>query len=217
MDTNELKEIRARDLGLRQTILSSPDEGWGRFWLVHAEFIKGQIGRFRLSPEDAEEVFQEVSLRLTKDQFKLIKDWEPDRCSLRGFLSVIVTSTCLSFLRSGFHSYTKRKVALGPTEVRGSNLSDLILDSAPSPTDRLRRIELLSLFESRLEAWAQEHRIAPRDRQIVKFRLGGMSHGEIAEVLGMKPSNVAQRFSRLRHSLRRALEGAGINYLDASE
>jgi RNA polymerase sigma factor (sigma-70 family) len=81
----------------------------------------------------------------------------------------------------------------------------------------LRRIELLRLIEAGLETWVQEHRITPRDHQIVKFRLGGMSHGEIAEILGMTQSNVAQRFTRLRQSLRRALEGAGINYLDASE
>ena len=43
-------------------------------------------------------------------------------------------------------------------------------------------------------------------RQVLTLALEGLSHGEIAEVVGITPENAAVRLGRAREALRRSME-----------
>jgi RNA polymerase sigma-70 factor (ECF subfamily) len=71
--------------------------------VVHAavrKVIRAKV--FRASEDDIQEVAQNVFMRLVKKDFNLLRRYDPARCSLATYLTIIARSTALDFLRYGF-------------------------------------------------------------------------------------------------------------------
>ena len=204
----------ADDETLRDLILSDPEKGWENFRLRFKAFLHSLIRRYGFSEEDTEEVYQEILLRLVKDNNKLLRAWDPARCSLRGYLGVVATSVSLNYLRSSFHRFTQRRVFPERTPGEPTELLDLVQDPAPSPAERLHRMDLASLFEKCIEEWSREGSLRPEDCLILGMRLSGLGQSEIARMLGTTPSNVGVRFYRLKKELKKRLKRANLKDLD---
>ncbi|MCG3195575.1 MAG: sigma-70 family RNA polymerase sigma factor [Candidatus Omnitrophica bacterium] len=202
------------DEWLREQLLQSPEEGWSQFWRVHGPFVERIVGRFQLRKEDREEVLQEVSHALVKENFKVLREWNPERCSLRGFLSVIVARNVISFFRSGFHSYNARKSSLPSEGVSPEGFSLLLEDSANTPAERLHRIELVRSLLKLLDDWVAQHQISATDRMLVLLRLRGMTFTQISNALGISRSSATVRFTRIKPFLKRRFEEEGFSPQD---
>jgi RNA polymerase sigma factor (sigma-70 family) len=198
------------DQKLRDRILASPEEGWNDFWEAQEGFIHRIIGRFKLSPEDSEEVRQEVCHALIKDDFKVLRRWDPDRCSLRGFLSVIAAHSVANFYRSSFHRFTLRKTNTpGDSEVSEDYYSSLMVATFTA-TERLYRAQVIGFLRKSLDEWVSQEKLCAADRNLILLRLQGLSFREISTLIGITTNHATVRFSRLKPLLRKRLEEAGI-------
>lgn len=200
---------------LRDAILKNPDEGWKALWKVYSRDIYGRIASYRLPPEDLEEVVQEFSFRIAKDDFKLLQRWDPERCSLRGYLRVIVSSCSLDFLKSPFF---KQKTLFKNTQSENSvteNPLDFLEDEGLTPDERLNQREILRTVRACLDEWVSAGRLNLRDRLLLELRLAGAGYEEIARTLGVSREAATKQFSRLREELQKRLENRGISILDA--
>lgn len=61
--------------------------------------VRRTLAKARHSNADAADVAQDVFLRLCKDEFRLLRKYEPDRAALSTWLTVVSTSTTLDSLR----------------------------------------------------------------------------------------------------------------------
>ena len=199
------------DQELRDQVLASPEEGWKDFWETHGGFILRIIGRFSLSIDDTEEVRQEICHALIKDNFKVLRTWNPERCSLRGFLSVVTAHIVMTFYRSSFHRFSLKKVELleDPT-ASGEHLPNPF-DPTFTVTDRLYRVQVTGFLQKSLDEWVEEERLSSTDRSLVLLRLRGLTFKEISKMTGITTSHATVRFSRLKPLLRKRLEEAGIH------
>lgn len=56
----------------------------------------------KANPEDIRDVTQNVFIRLVKKDFHLLRRYDPSRCSMVTYLTIIARSTALDFVRYGF-------------------------------------------------------------------------------------------------------------------
>ena len=200
-----------------EQLFSSAQQGWPRFWSAYGEVIRRRVGRFRLSAQDCEEVLQNVSLRLIKDDFKILRRWDATKCSLEGYLSVVATSTSLDFLDSSFAAYGMKKWNPPLVELSsdGEDFVSAIPDREDNPAERLQRLQVEERVHETLERWNREGSLKDEDLILITQRLHGLSFREIAEILGLSQMNAITRFSRLRKGLALRLREAGIAEVDA--
>ncbi len=87
----ELAALTAHDKGL-----------WDRFVRDHAPLIYAAVQR-KLVPagrgQDREDVAQDVFIRLVKNDFKLLKSFDPAKAKLSTWLTIVATSTAIDHLR----------------------------------------------------------------------------------------------------------------------
>lgn len=57
---------------------------------------------YKANPEDIRDVTQNVFIRLVKRDFHLLRRYDPSRCSMVTYLTIIARSTALDFVRYGF-------------------------------------------------------------------------------------------------------------------
>lgn len=202
------------ECSLRDQLLEDPEIGWPLFWDAYGRDVLSRVHRFRLSPADQEDAVQEVIFHLVKNHFAVIKNWDSSRCRLRTYLSLVVTSRMIDYLRSDFSKYSARKVSQPPP---GENVRDLLEDLPSeeiSPEERVHRIQVASALELCLQKLTGQGILKQVDCNIVQMRGNGMPFKEISQVLGMTEGSVAARFSRARERILKALSNAGIEASD---
>lgn len=175
-------------------LFTDPNRGWGPFWSAYGEVVKNRLWRFRFRPDDCADVLQEVTLRLVKNNFQILRKWDSSRGKLEAYLSVISASVCLDFIRK-----TKEFLEEG----------EELVDPKPGPSGPYRVKELEGILFQVLERWSQEG-LSESDRELIEGRFKEREYSEIAEDLGITVANAMTRFSRLKESLRKRLENAGI-------
>ncbi len=198
------------DVDLRARVLASPEEGWKTFWEIHGGFLHRLVERLGLSIDDKEEVRQEICHALIKDDFKVLRTWDPERCSLRGFLSVIVAHTVTNFYRSGFHRFTLRRTGQSVGTDTNEELYTNLMEATFSVEERLYQAQVTGFLRKSLDEWVNEEKLSPTDRSLVLLRLRGLSFKEISTLIGITTSHATVRFLRLKPLLRKKLEQAGI-------
>jgi RNA polymerase sigma-70 factor, ECF subfamily len=214
MNWQEHPDFQGSDEELRDLVLENPDVGWPIFLSVHNGVLRNTIGRFHLPREDAHDLLQEAFLALVDNDCMVLRNWDPARCSLAGYLSVITAYTCLGFLRSGFNEYNKRKQ--DPLEDLAGDPHPIsrIEDPGPTASTLLIRSEVEETLRECLEEWSRDG-LKEQDRLIIDFRLRGMSYKDVAELIDTSEENAMTRFSRLKSGLRKRLVQAGIEPGDA--
>lgn len=83
-------------------LLDGEKAAWDRFVREHAGVIFGAV-RGRLVPagrtDDVEDVVQEVFVKLCRNDFKLLRSYDPGRAKVTTWLTVIATTTSIDHLR----------------------------------------------------------------------------------------------------------------------
>jgi RNA polymerase sigma-70 factor (ECF subfamily) len=172
----------ALDVGLRSAIEVSGQESQMTLDLeqevanlFHA--LRGSIYRYLLcrsmSPSEAEEIVQEAFLRL---YHHLASGGKED--NLRAWLFRVAHNI-------GINEIKKRKYA---DEFLSRQWTDL--DSAPNPEEALLHNERLSRVSHAISTLSEQQ------RQCLYLRAEGLPHREIADILGVNVSTVAQSLHR---------------------
>ncbi|MBA4064178.1 MAG: RNA polymerase subunit sigma-70 [Isosphaera sp.] len=154
------------------------------------------------SPEEAEDLAQEVFLRV----YRTRKKYTP-RAKFSTWVFTIANNLALNALRD-----RKRRPAL-PLEVRDSGpLGTRPADGGESrdepPAHHLQQQELAAVIRRALDGLNERQRVA-----IVLNKFEDMNYADIADVMGLSAKAVKSLLSRARGKLREALQG--YVYMDA--
>lgn len=139
---------------------------WDGFVRAHARLILAAARSLARDDAEAEDLAQDVFVRLCKDDFRLLKTYDPARASLSTWLTIVARSTARDALR--------RKRA-----------PQLTLEDAPEPAlavDPVEPAEKLAIPEGLL---------SPRQKEVLDMLYErDMDVAEIAAALGVDPQTV---------------------------
>ncbi len=164
---------------------SGPDEGeFTRLYDGQLERILNYV-RYRLGPAEAEDVTAVIFSRAWSQR----ETFDPQRGTLEAWLWGIARNAVIDALRRRAH-------AAGP-----------MVDDPAQPDMPHAEAEWRDEW---LELHAALCQLAPIDQEIITLRFGAQhTNREIASLLDLSESNVAQRLRRSLHKMRRYLEGNG--------
>jgi len=145
--------------------------------------VYGVLLRITGSPEEAEDLAQEVFIRLHERQGTL----DSDR-NLGGWLYRVASNIGFNALRSRQRVHNRL--------LRWVRLERALQQSEPSAADEAERHTDAELVRQMLS------NLPERDRTVLILRYSGVSYAEIASAVGIKPSSVGTILVRAEHALR---------------
>jgi RNA polymerase sigma-70 factor (ECF subfamily) len=126
---------------------------------------------------DVEDLVQEVFVRLCKDDFRLVKTYDPSRAGLSTWLTIVARSTARDALR-------RRQLAATPLDA----VPETLLATDATPPEKLKIPDGL---------------LSPRQRLVLTMLYDrDMEVGEIAEALGVDPQTVRSTHHKAMLKLR---------------
>ena len=159
-------------------LLNGDSAAWGSFVRRYGGLIVAAVRGIALMQGDIEDLTQEVFVRLCKDDFRLLRNYDPERASLSTWLTIVARSTARDGLR-------RRRAETVP------------LDSVPEAQlaiDPVMPVEKLKLPEALL---------SPRQREILAMLYDReMDVAEIARALGIDPQTVRSAHHKAMVKLR---------------
>lgn len=142
------------------------------------EPVRRYLLRLSISSSEAEDIIQEVFLRLYKT---LVSGWEPD--NWRSWVFGVAHNLAINHL--------KRR---GRVELAGDRPVELaalrIADSTPSPEEALLQKERLTRVQVAISTLSEQQ------KQCLYLRAEGLRYREIADILGVTVSTVAEYIRR---------------------
>lgn len=153
--------------------------------------------RFTNSPDDAQDLTQEVFIRV----YRTLGSYDVEKGAFTTWLTTLTRNLLVDhFRRSRQERMTDSIDAHMGEEVDSPSLSERIPDRGPSPDDRLASQETQKMVRAALA------RLSPDLREAVILRdLQDMDYKEIAQVLRVPEGTVKSRINRGRMELARLL------------
>jgi RNA polymerase sigma factor (sigma-70 family) len=167
----------ARD-GLPDSLLRGEKAAWDAFVRRYGGLVVAAVRGVAMAQPEVEDLTQEVFVRLCKNDFRLLRSYDPERASLSTWITIVARSTARDGLR-------RRRAETVP------------LDSVPEAQlaiDPVMPVEKLKLPEALL---------SPRQREILAMLYDReMDVAEIARALGIDPQTVRSAHHKAMVKLR---------------
>ena len=163
---------------LSEALLNGDSAAWGGFVRRYGGLIVAAVRGIAPIPGDIEDLTQEVFVRLCKDNFRLLRSYDPARAALSTWLTIVARSTARDALR-------RRRLDSVPIEaVPEAQL-------AVEPVEPVRKLKL------------PEALLSPRQREILAMLYDKeMEVAEIARALGIDPQTVRSAHHKAMVKLR---------------
>jgi RNA polymerase sigma-70 factor (ECF subfamily) len=199
------------DLGFVQKCATGDKQSWDAFVEKYSRLIYSAIHSVLKSStqatlkENIDDLFQEVFLSLTRDNFKKLRSFQArNGCRLGTWLRTVSINLVLDHLRR-----EKPGISLEDEDTEGHRLKDILSDTKePIPETAIRREKLRGLEDC--------IKILDSDEQyFLELCLNqGCSVQELAEHLGIKRGAVDMRRHRLIERLRECFrkKGFGLDF-----
>lgn len=147
-------------------LLRGEGAAWETFVRRYARLIVAAVRGFVQGAGEVEDLTQEVFLRLCRDDFRLLRSYDPTRASLSTWLTIVSRSTVRDALR-------RRRAEMVPIEA---------VPEARLAVDPVEPVQKLKLPEALL---------SPRQREILAMLYDReMDVAEVAAALGIDPQTV---------------------------
>jgi RNA polymerase sigma-70 factor (ECF subfamily) len=95
--------VKHDDIALVQRLIGGNADAWSEFVARFSSAIFGAVintlRKAGFSPDDGVDIAQDVYVRLCKDNYHLLRQFDPQRASLRTWLGVVSSSTAIDYLR----------------------------------------------------------------------------------------------------------------------
>jgi len=167
----------ARDDGL-DALLAGDKASWDAFVRRYAGLIVAAVRNLAATSTDIEDLTQEVFVRLCKDDYRLLRSYDPARAGLSTWITIVARSTARDSLR-------RRRAESVPLE---------FVPEAQLAVDPVEPVQKLKLPEALL---------SPRQREILGMLYDrDMDVAEIAAVLGIDPQTVRSAHHKAMLKLR---------------
>jgi RNA polymerase sigma factor (sigma-70 family) len=163
---------------LSDALFTGDSAAWQGFVRRYGGLIVAAVRGVAPTPSDIEDLTQEVFVRLCKDQFRLLRSYDPARAALSTWLTIVARSTARDALR-------RRRFDSVPID----NVPEAQLAVAPvEPVYKLKLPEAL---------------LSPRQREILGMLYDReMEVAEIAKALGIDPQTVRSAHHKAMIKLR---------------
>lgn len=209
MDVRDLPPIpdpfrKAQELADRELVdrlLRGDGQAADKFVRLHQRLVMRELSRFRnLSPEDRDDLFQDIFAKLFEDECRILGQWKGNS-NFVAYLRRIVRNICVDYLRS-----LKRTPSVEPIGEADDEPAD-----EDGSTDPVRAAQLNELRKLMLQAI---QRLAPPDREIVTLiMIEEMTYTAAAERLGITSNNAGVRLSEAKKRLRKVVEQSNPDLL----
>ena len=193
-------EVRPLEIDWSQTVrrcMDGDSGAWAELVRTHHRRVYGLCYRFTGSPADAEDLTQDVFLKI----YSNLSSFD----TARGSLQVWITTMTRNLLVDNFRR-TKNLRATGSLDEGWDQTEELkpidrLTSHSPSPHELAAHKELEKMVQEALSHVSVELREA-----VILRDLQDMDYKEIAQVLGIPEGTVKSRISRGRAELARLLE-----------
>lgn len=163
---------------LPDALLNGDRTAWENFVRRYGGLIVAAVRGIALAYSDVEDLTQEVFVRLCKDDFRLLRNYDPARAGLSTWLTIVARSTARDALR-------RRRADSVPIEA---------VPEAQLAVDPVEPVQKLKLPEALL---------SPRQREILAMLYDReMDVAEIARALGIDPQTVRSAHHKAMIKLR---------------
>ena len=159
-------------------LLRGEKEAWGRFVRRYAGLVVAAVRSVAREAGEVEDLTQEVFLRLCKDDFRLLRGYDPARAGLSTWITIVARSTARDAMRRyrplsvPIEAVPEGRLAIDPIE----------------PVPKLKLPEAL---------------LSPRQRQILTMLYDReMEVSEVATALGIDPQTVRSAHHKAMIKLR---------------
>jgi RNA polymerase sigma-70 factor (ECF subfamily) len=193
-------EVKPLEVDWAQTVqrcMDGDSGAWAELVRTHHRRVYGLCYRFTGSPADAEDLTQDVFLKI----YSNLASFD----TTRGSLQVWITTMTRNLLVDNFRR-TKNQRATGSLDDGWDQTEELkpidrLVSHSPSPHEMAARKELEKMVQAALAHVSVELREA-----VILRDLQDLDYKEIAQVLGIPEGTVKSRISRGRAELARLLE-----------
>jgi RNA polymerase sigma factor (sigma-70 family) len=163
---------------LPNALFTGDSAAWQGFVRRYGGLIVAAVRGVAATPGDVEDLTQDVFVRLCKDQFRLLRSYDPARAALSTWLTIVARSTARDALR-------RRRADLVPID----NVPEAQL--AVDPVEPVRKLKL------------PEALLSPRQREILGMLYDReMDVAEVARTLGIDPQTVRSAHHKAMIKLR---------------
>jgi RNA polymerase sigma factor (sigma-70 family) len=167
----------ARD-SLPDALLRGEKAAWDAFVRRYGGLVVAAVRGVAMAQAEVEDLTQEVFVRLCKDDFRLLRTYDPERASLSTWITIVARSTARDGLR-------RRRAETVPLDA---------VPEAQLAIDPVMPVEKLKLPEALL---------SPRQREILAMLYDReMDVAEIARALGIDPQTVRSAHHKAMVKLR---------------
>jgi RNA polymerase sigma factor (sigma-70 family) len=164
--------------GVADALVRGEKGAWEAFVRRYAGLVMAAVRSVAREPGEVEDLTQEVFLRLCRNDFRLLRGYDPARAGLSTWLTIVARSTARDALRR------HRPVAV-PIEAVPESLL------AVDPVEPVRKLKL------------PEALLSPRQREILTMLYDReMEVAEIAAALGIDPQTVRSAHHKAMIKLR---------------
>jgi RNA polymerase sigma-70 factor (ECF subfamily) len=153
----------------------------------HRKIIFKLAAAFTRQPEDRQDLAQEITIQL----WRAFPRFDPARARFSTWMYRIALNVAISQFRRDTGSLAAQ------TEPLEDHHLNRIASQQPDPEgdERLAALwELIDKFE-------------PLNRALIVLYLEDRNYAEIAEIIGISPTNVATKISRIKQTLRQQMKG----------
>lgn len=177
--------------------LAGDSSAWEEIVRLHHRRIYNLCYRFTNSPDDAQDLTQDVFIRI----YRTLASYDVEKGAFTTWLTTLTRNMLVDHFRRSRQERLTDSIDAGLREEEDSlSLSDRLEDPAPRPDDRLASKETQKMVQRALE------RLSPDLREAVILRdLQDMDYKEIASVLRVPEGTVKSRINRGRMELARLL------------
>jgi RNA polymerase sigma-70 factor (ECF subfamily) len=163
---------------ISDALLNGDGAAWGAFVRRFGGLIVAAVRGIAVFQGDIEDLTQEVFVRLCKDNFRLLRTYDPARAALSTWLTIVARSTARDALR-------RRRADSVPIDAVPE--AQLAVD----PVEPVRKLKL------------PEALLSPRQREILAMLYDReMEVAEIAKALGIDPQTVRSAHHKAMVKLR---------------
>jgi RNA polymerase sigma-70 factor (ECF subfamily) len=177
--------------------LAGDATAWEEIVRLHNRRIYNLCYRFTSSPDDAQDLTQEVFIKV----YRTLASYDVDKGAFTTWLTTLTRNLLVDHFRRSRQDRLTESIDAGLREEEDSlSLGDRLEDQAPSPDDRLASKETQKMVQQALG------HLSPDLREAVILRdLQDMDYKEIAHVLRVPEGTVKSRINRGRMELARLL------------
>ena len=196
------------DLEFVQRCVKRDRSSWDEFLKRYSRLIYNYIysvlrtkGTNQFNQDDVNDLFQEVFVSLTKDDFKKLSSFKArNGCSLASWLRQVTINFTIDYLRK-----VKPTVSLDEEIDDNFSLKDILVDDAPFIKDTLTRQEKLENLKDCIE------KLEPQDKYFLELHINqGLKLEELKGILKLSRGAVDMQKARIIARLRECFKSKGF-------